>query len=229
MSCIIAYNRPWCRELPYKLEKRTGKNFFLIGDKKDLNLDYLNSISPEYIFFPHWSYIIPEEIYQNFTCVIFHMTDLPYGRGGSPLQNLIVRGHSETKISAIQCSKEIDAGPIYLKKPLSLEGSAEEIFIRANQIIEEMIFEILDTNPKPEPQIGEVVKFVRRKPEDGNLSGKKTLDELYDYIRMLDAEGYSPAFIRFGDYKLEFSRASRIVGAVDANVKITREPKDERV
>ena len=92
-----------------------------------------------------------------------------------------------------------------------------------------MIFEILDTNPKPEPQIGEVVKFVRRKPEDGNLSGKKTLDELYDYIRMLDAEGYSPAFIRFGDYKLEFSRASRIVGAVDANVKITREPKDERV
>ena len=47
------------------------------------------------------------------------MTDLPYGRGGSPLQNLIVRGHKHTMISAIKCVKELDAGPIYLKKPLT--------------------------------------------------------------------------------------------------------------
>ena len=65
------------------------------------------------------------------------MSDLPYGRGGSPLQNLIIREHRKTMISAIQCVKEIDAGPVYLKKPLSLEGSAEEIFICANHIIEE--------------------------------------------------------------------------------------------
>lgn len=44
------------------------------------------------------------------------MTDLPYGRGGSPLQNLIVRNHYKTKISEIRVKKEIDSGPIYLKK-----------------------------------------------------------------------------------------------------------------
>ncbi len=223
MSYVIAYNRSWCKNLPEKLASKTGKIFTTIDNKKDLNRDYLNSINPEHIFFPHWSYIVPEKIYGNFNCIIFHMTDLPYGRGGSPLQNLIVRGHKETMISAIQCVKEIDAGPVYLKKPLSLEGSAEEIFIRANHIIEEMIIEILDTNPQPEPQKGEVIKFSRRKPEDGNLSGAVSLDEVYNYIRMLDAEGYPPAFVQVGPYKLEFSRASRKVDEVVANVKITTE------
>jgi len=227
MSYVIAYNRPWCRNLSERLEKKTGKNFVAIDNKKDLNRDHLNSINPKHIFFPHWSYIIPEEIFENFNCIIFHMTDLPYGRGGSPLQNLIVRGHTETMISAIQCVKEIDAGPVYLKKPLSLEGCAEEIFARANQVVERMIIEILKTNPQPAPQKGEVTMFKRRKPEDGNLSGAESMDEIYNYIRMLDANGYPPAFVRIGDYKLEFSRASRKVGSIHASVKITPEKTDE--
>ena len=222
MSYIIVYNRPWYKDLPKNLEKRTGKNFVAIDNKKDLNRDGLNSINPEHIFFPHWSYLIPEEIYRNFNCVIFHMTDLPYGRGGSPLQNLIIRGHRDTMISAVQCVKDFDAGPVYLKKPLSLDGNAKDIFTRASHIIEEMIVEILDTNPQPVAQKGKVVKFTRRKPEDGNLSGAVSLDEVYNYIRMLDAEGYPPAFIRFGDYKLEFSKATHKMDSIKAEVRLTQ-------
>ena len=227
MSYVIAYNRSWCRNLSGQLQRKTGKNFIAIDNKKDLNRVRLDNINPEHIFFPHWSYIIPEKIYGNFNCIIFHMTDLPYGRGGSPLQNLIVRGHTETMISAIRCVKGIDAGPVYLKKPLSLEGNAKEIFIRASHIIEEMIVEILDTNPQPVAQKGKVVKFTRRKPEDGNLRSAESLDEVYNFIRMLDAEGYPPAFFRIGDYKLEFSRASRKVGAIIADVKITGKNRNE--
>lgn len=80
---------------------------------------------------------------------MFHMTDLPYGRGGSPLQNLIVRGHKEIMISALRVEKGLDAGDIYMKKPLSLEGTAEEIFIRANDIIEDMIEELILKNTPP--------------------------------------------------------------------------------
>jgi methionyl-tRNA formyltransferase len=130
-------------------------------------------------------------------------------------------------ISAIQCVKEIDSGPVYLKKTLSLEGRAEEIYILANQIIEEMIIEILNTNPQPKPQTGDVVRFTRRKPEDGNWGSAGSLDEVYDYIRMLDADGYPPAFVRIGNYKLEFSRASRKVSAVNASVRIIKEKENE--
>ena len=58
-----------------------NKNLFTIG--------YLREKKIKKIFIPHWSFIIPKEIYQNFECILFHMTDLPFGRGGSPLQNLI--------------------------------------------------------------------------------------------------------------------------------------------
>jgi len=227
MSYVITYNRAWCKDLPAKLNKKIGRDFTGIDNEKDLNLDHLKRIGAEKIFFPHWSTIIPEEIYGNFECIIFHMTDLPYGRGGSPLQNLIVRGHKKTQISAIQCVKELDAGPVYIKKPLSLMGSAEAIFIRANEIIEEMIIKILEKDLKPKPQVGDVVKFSRRKAEDGNWGAVKSLDEVYDYIRMLDADGYPMAFVQVGDFKLEFSRASRKVDAVVANVRITCEKKYE--
>ena len=77
MNHVIASNRSWCKELPEKLAKKTGKPFYAINFNKDLNLENLESINPRYIFFTHWSYIIPKEIYQKFDCVIFHMTDVP--------------------------------------------------------------------------------------------------------------------------------------------------------
>ena len=69
------------------------------------------------------------------------MTDLPFGRGGSPLQNLIERGIYETKLSALRCCKELDGGDIYLKRPLSLWGTAEEIYLRAAELTKEMMIE----------------------------------------------------------------------------------------
>ena len=63
------------------------------------------------------------------------MGDLPFGRGGSPLQNLIVRGFKETKISAVKAVKNIDGGPIYMKRKLSLTGTAQAIYERASGII----------------------------------------------------------------------------------------------
>ena len=86
-----------------------------------------------------------------------------------------------------------------------------------------MIIEILDTNPVPVPQKGEVVRFDSREPEQGDLSGAESIDQIYDFIRMLDAEDYPPAFVRIGDYKYEFSRASRKVNSIIADVKIISE------
>ena len=142
---------------------------------------------------------------------MFHMTDLPYGRGGSPLQNLIVRGHQKTKISAIRMTEKLDGGPVYMKHDLSLEGSAQEIFVRCSDIIfREMIPQFLAEEKEkmtPVPQEGEPVVFKRRKPEESRITSDMKTDQIYDYIRMLDAEGYPRAFIEFGDYRLEFEQA----------------------
>lgn len=83
------------------------------------------------------------------------MTDLPYGRGGSPLQNLIVRGLTATKLSALRVEVGLDTGPVYLKMDLSLSGTAEEIFVRVNKLVGKMIVEIIQNNLQPVPQEGD--------------------------------------------------------------------------
>lgn len=79
-----------------------------------MTVENLEKFHPDIISFPHWSYIIPEEITTHWNCVVFHMTVLPYGRGGIPLQNLIVRGHKDTVLSAIQVTKEIEMPGRYI-------------------------------------------------------------------------------------------------------------------
>lgn len=200
-----------------------SSSFYHINDKENLSLNILESISPDYIFFPHWSYIIPKKIFEKYNCVLFHMTDLPFGRGGSPLQNLIHRKIYETKISAIKVVKEIDAGPIYLKRNFSLYGNAEEIYLRAGDLIIQMIKEIIDTKAKPLEQNGIPVFFERRTPEMSNIEKIESIEELFDHIRMLDADKYPKAFLENKSFIFEFTRASlKSNNTIIADVKIIK-------
>lgn len=219
--CVLASEKPWHKAMADRLSARTGLKFVCISSPNELTADKLAALKPRFVFFPHWSHVIEPAIHSRFECVIFHMTDLPFGRGGSPLQNLIARGIYETRISAIRCEAEMDAGAVYLKKPLSLYGSAEEIFIRSAEVVESMIIEMIESNPQPLPQQGDVTLFKRRKPSDGDLAAAQSLSQAFDLIRMLDADGYPSAFAMVGPFKLEFSRAARKTNQVIADVRIT--------
>lgn len=201
---------------------RAHTEVLVIESREDLDPESVAAFQPEYVFFPHWSWKVPPAVYERFEAVIFHMADVPFGRGGSPLQNLVRRGFDQTVIAALKCVEEVDAGPVYLKHPLSLLGTAEEIFLRAARVMEKMIIEMLETRPKPVPQEGEPVTFRRLTPEDGDLTVASSLDQVFDMIRMLDADGYPPAFVDAGAYRFEFARASLRPDEVLADVIIRR-------
>jgi methionyl-tRNA formyltransferase len=220
-SFVVLSEKKWNLDLAKELSNFTGDKWILISEKKKFTKDFLTEINAKKVFIPHWSYLIPSSIFENFECILFHMTDLPYGRGGSPLQNLIVRGYKKTKISAIRVESGLDTGDIYLKKELSLEGSAKAIFERANQLIFKMILEIIKLNPTPIKQIGQPYNFKRRTPEMSNIKDLKKLKEIYDYIRMLDADGYPNAYLETENFKFEFRRASfKDNKSIQADVKI---------
>ncbi len=218
---IILSEKKWNKDLAENLSKYfKNDNWIYINSKCEFTIEKIDKITPKIIFIPHWSYLIPESIFVKYECIVFHMTDLPYGRGGSPLQNLIVRKFKETKISAIKVEREIDAGDIYLKKQLSLDGSAEEIFFRASQVIYEMILEIIEKKLNSYPQTGEPYIFERRKEKMSDISELTSIDEIYDYIRMLDAEGYPNAFFENKYFKFEFFNAKQTDQTIIANVRI---------
>ena len=141
---ILLSNKGWHNKLLEKLKKRfLESEWILIQNEESFTKEEISKKKPKKIFIPHWSNKISEEIYSNYECVLFHMTDLPYGRGGSPLQNLILRGH-KTKISAIKVVGGLDEGPVYLKNDLDLLGTAKEIFLKSSEVIFEMICEIIE-------------------------------------------------------------------------------------
>jgi len=223
-SIIIAAVKPWtlagaeqfCRE-------NSGVKTHILTERKELTLEMLNSTKPDYVFFPHWSWYIPSEIFTNHTCVIFHPSDVPFGRGGTPIQNLIAAGYTETFISAIKATEELDGGDVFMKCKLSLLGGGEEILIRMNDIVfKEMIPFILKNKIIPQPQIGKVTTFKRRTPEMSELNSNMTMTQIFDAIRMLDIEGYPKAFIKFGEYMLTFSRAAFRTDGIEATIKLSK-------
>lgn len=210
-TIIIATIKSWNIKNFYKLkEKYSEYNFILITSKKDLTIENISKYEPLYIFFPHWSWKISKDIFTKYNCIIFHETDLPFGRGGSPIQNLIIKKIYKTKISAIQCTNELDSGDIYLQKKIDISnGSVEKIFKRISSIIfKKMIPKILKGNYVLHKQKGEATIFKRRKPEDSNIlnASIKTLDSLYDFIRMVDSTEYPRAYIETKNIKMEFSK-----------------------
>lgn len=225
----IISEKEWNKPLLYNIKQYfPNYNVKYINNRFMLDIDRILQDDPEYVFFPHWSYIIPEKLWKNVNCVVFHMTDLPFGRGGSPLQNLIIRGYTQTKISALKVEKGIDTGDIYLKRDLDLSGNARDIFRRANTIIEDMIVEIIKNKPVPVKQVGDPVLFKRRTPEESNIEELESSKQIYDYIRMLDADGYPKAFIITSKrIRYEFFNAAfNEDGTVLATVKIISNEKN---
>lgn len=227
-SYLVVGRKSWNRNIFNDIIQYYPGQWYFIEALEDLTADNIKKIQPRYIFFLHWSWKVPEEILETYECVCFHMTDVPYGRGGSPLQNLIVRGHQQTKLTALQMTQEFDAGPVYLKKDLCLGGSAEEIYIRATALAAKMIETIIKEEPTPVAQSGEVINFKRRKPTESQIPDLSSLSKLHDFIRMLDAEGYPKAFIEYQGFRYEFSRSALYDGRIVADVTVTPiEEKEE--
>ena len=225
MVIVIAAPNPWTLAEAENFSN-TFYDITIIKEREQLSQAFLEDINPEYIFFPHWSWHIPAEIYENFNCVVFHPTDLPFGRGGTPIQNLIERGFTETVISAIKVSAEIDAGDVYLKVPFSLLGGGEEILLRMQHLIfHDMLPQIVSQRLVPQKQLGMPTVFKRRNPGMSELSPDMTIAQLFNHIRMLDIENYPKAFIRVGDYKFTFSRPALRMDGIHADVQINKEAK----
>ncbi len=202
---IIASSKKWFLK-NINLLKVKKKNLIIINDKKKLSIKNLEKIKPKMIFFPHWSFKVNNSILKKFNCICFHTSPLPYGRGGSPIQNLILKKFKSTPVCAIKMTNKIDAGPIYLKRNISLSGNLNEIFDRISLRIIEMIKIIINKNISPKKQVGKIVIFKRLRKNNSEIKGYENIITIYDKIRMLNSSEYPNAFIKKGGFKVYLTK-----------------------
>ena len=162
-------------------KKLKSNKFRLVTNKKKLTYNYISKIKPKLIFFPHWSNKVSSKIITNFKCICFHETALPYGRGGSPIQNLIIRGKKNTSISAFIMNNKLDSGDLISikKRKLLLDGSAQQIYERSSKIIFDMIKEIIK------------MKKITSFKQSGRITKFKRLSNNSEIIRILELKSQS--------------------------------------
>ena len=139
----------------------------------------------------------------------FHTSNLPYDKGGSPIQNQILNGVKKTKVNAIKMTGELDAGPVYCSSTVTLQGSLTDIWLSIADQAKILISSCIEKNIKPVAQEENDAQYnQRRKTSSIPVNSINEIIEFYDHIRMLDAEGYPNASIKLGNFLIEFSRAS---------------------
>lgn len=197
-----------------KWNKRNFKNLSKnVKFLDNLNLKFLKKYNPKIIFFIHWSIFVPKKIYSKYLCIQFHSSDLPRFRGGSPIQNQIIRGVKKTKITAFKITERIDSGPICLQKKVDLNGSAQTIYERIEKKCLTMISLLIKRrNIVFKNQKGKSSFFKRRKPKQSNLKIQKNLNlnKILDFINMLDAKNYPKAYIDIKNFKISFESAKLV-------------------
>ena len=183
--------------------------------------NYLDFIPKEFdkstiLLFYGWSWMIPKEIYDNYLCLICHISPLPKYRGGSPIQNQIINGEKVSAVTILRAAEKVDTGDIYSQSPISLNGTLNHVFERIVEVGTRDTIKVLDAitsgTAKPKPQDNKKATYYkRRQPEESELTIKdfqeKTAEELYNFIRCLNFP-YPNAFIKCKDGKnLYFTEA----------------------
>jgi len=218
MIFLVSKNNDWSQTLYKKLSIRHDCLFY----DDDSYMCAAQRQKPDWIFFLHWSKIVPSHIHQKYSCVVIHTGNLPQNRGGSPIQNQILEGIVKTKVNALQMSDEVDAGDIYCSAPMTLQGDLTDIWRTIADLSYDLICKCISGDYTLQKQLGMKQVYKRRKDNEILFDKAEDLIQIYNQIRMLDAEQYPSAQLNFKNYKLEFNRAKFNGKEIIADVKITR-------
>ena len=191
------------------------KNKYLVTTR---DYDIIENIKPDLIFFVGWSYIIPENIVKDYTCICLHPSPLPKYRGGSPIQNQILHNEKVSAASLFIMDEGLDTGDILYQSPFSLMGTLNDIFERISILGVEGINYIInnfsnlnDMKIKQDDSVATL--FKRRKQSESEINPLEFKEYepeyFYNKIRGL-SDPYPNAFIKCKDGKKLFILATRV-------------------
>lgn len=157
----------------------------------------------DFCFCLSFGQLVPALIRQQFKhALVVHESDLPTGKGWSPLTWQILEGNNYIPITLFEATDEVDSGPIYAQRWVEFEG--HELIDELRQAQAETTKEICQwfVDQYPESLSGARVQegpesfYPRRSPDDSKLDLNKTIAEQFNLFRVADNERY-PVFFDF--------------------------------
>ena len=162
--------------------------------------------SGDILFLISCTEIIESDIRNRFSkTLVIHESDLPKGRGWSPISWLILEGKEEIPITLLEAIDKVDAGPIWKKSFVKLEG--HELFDEISKKVYTEKIKLIDfaignfgriTHYQQDDS--EATYYPRRVPNDHEIDVKESISEQFEKLRMSDKNRY-PCFFYFRDHK----------------------------
>ena len=149
--------------------------------------------------------ILPESYLKyNKHNIVIHASDLPKGKGFSPMQWQILEGKDSITLTLFDAVKELDAGNFYFKEVLYFEGHElldelqNKMALKINEMAEKFI--IYFREMKSNKQTGESTFYRKRTTIDDRIDPNKSLLELFNHFRIANNEAY-PLFFEYKGFK----------------------------
>ncbi len=167
-------------------------------------------VGGDLLFLISCSQIVRPELrrYYRHTLVV-HASDLPQGRGWSPLIWQLLEGRTEIAVTLLEADDPVDSGKIWSKRWLHFEG--HELFDEINQALFQAELELMDFAISQYEVIQAQAQdsqqaswYPRRHPEDSRLDPQLPLASQFDLLRVADPARY-PAYFELRGYRYEIT------------------------
>ncbi len=147
-----------------------------------------------------FSQLVPADVRAQFHhTLVVHESDLPQGKGWSPLTWQILEGQHRIPVTLIEAADRVDSGTLYAQRWLQFQGHELIDELRAAQaaathdLCRWFVDNLPHSGAQGQPQAGQETFYPRRRPADSRLDPEQTLAEQFDLLRVVDNERY-PAF-----------------------------------
>lgn len=161
----------------------------------------------DFCFCLSFGQLLPKEVRARFRhTLVVHESDLPHGKGWSPLTWQILEGKSRIPVTLFEAADLVDSGCIYAQSWIELEGHelVEELRAAQSAATRTLCRWFVENYPNSialsREQTGKESRYPRRKPADSALDPEKTIAEQFNLLRVVDNQRY-PAFFELHGHR----------------------------
>jgi methionyl-tRNA formyltransferase len=113
--------------------------------RDSLCIDGIQKIDCDYIVVAAYGQILPKEVLEHAPCINLHASILPYYRGASPIQQILLNGDSKTGVTAMLMDEGLDTGDIIKIEEIDVDDDemVESLFTRLTDVASELTIDVL--------------------------------------------------------------------------------------
>jgi UDP-2,4-diacetamido-2,4,6-trideoxy-beta-L-altropyranose hydrolase len=211
---ICSEKKSWINSfIPFLIYKWTSEGYACFWTH---NSDCL--VKGDICFYLSYGKIVEKQILKKFkNNLVVHESDLPNGKGWSPLTWQILEKKKNIPFTLIEAEEKVDSGVIYKQKWHKFNGYEllPELHRVQSKITNELCTWFVNNYPhcllKARKQRGRSTMFNRRYPHHSKLDVNLSIKDQFNLLRVVDNKDY-PAYFEFGKniYNLKITSKYKI-------------------